>query len=67
MNKAFILGRLHWKDMSQAELAKRMGVDKSQITRLLNGERELKAKEVRLLALLLGVTEKDILDNLEVK
>ena len=67
MNKAFILGRLHWKDMSQAELARQMGLDRSQVTRLLSGERELKAKEVRPLALLLGVTEKDILDNLEVK
>ena len=65
MNKKFVLGRLHWKDMSQAELARQMNINKSQVNRLLSGERDLKAKEVRPLALLLGVTESDILNNLQ--
>ena len=65
MNKKFVLGRLHWKDISQAELARQMNINKSQVSRLLSGERDLKAKEVRPLALLLGVTESDILSNLQ--
>lgn len=65
MNKDFVLDMLRHKRMSQAELANLMGLDRSQVTRLLNGKRSLKAKEVRPLALLLGVTEKDILDTLE--
>ncbi len=64
MNKAFVVERLQRVDMSQAELARRMGIDKSQITRLLNGERDLKAKEVRLLAQILNTTEVNILNNL---
>lgn len=64
MNKEFMLGRLHWLDMSQADLAKRMGVDKAQISRLLNGKRELKAKEVRPLAQILLTTDENILNHL---
>lgn len=64
MNKHFIISRLHDKKINQTKLAQFMGLDKAQVTRLLNGERHLKALEVRPLAYFLGVKESAILDNL---
>jgi len=64
MNKEFVLGRLKKRGLTQTDLAKIMEVDKAQISRLLNGQRELKANEVVTLALALGTTPQNILNNL---
>ena len=64
MNKEFILIRLHRMGVTQREVASRLEIDPSAVSYLFSGGRELKAREVRPLATILGVTEKDILDNL---
>lgn len=64
MNKAFVLERLARRGLTQTDLAKIMDVNKAQITRLLNGQRELKAREVVPLAHVLQTTPTNILNNL---
>ena len=64
MNKQFILQKLVENNLTQTKLANILNIDKAQVTRLLNGERQLKATEVKPLANFLKTTELIILNNL---
>lgn len=64
MNKDFVLWRLAVVELKQSDIACLLGIDKAQVTRLLQGTRQLKANEVRPLASLLKVTDTSILNNL---
>ena len=64
MNKDFVLLRLDMVGRNQSDIAKLLGIDRAQVTRLLQGTRQLKAVEVRPLASLLRVTDATILNNL---
>lgn len=64
MNKSFFIEKLQNKMLSQSELAKIMNINKSQVSRLFSGQRELKANEVMVLASALNVTSQQILDNI---
>lgn len=49
------------KDMKATELAKRIGVDRSTITRYLNGSRKISMEDLPKIASALGVTPYDLL------
>jgi plasmid maintenance system antidote protein VapI len=67
MNKDFFVSRLNQLGITQRDVAKKLHRHPSVVTYLFNGERDLKAKEIKPLSELLGVTPMDILNNLEGK
>ena len=64
MNKKFVIIRMIDLGLKQNEMARRLNLDNSAITHLLNGKRQLKAIEVIPMATLLQVSPLDILNNL---
>ena len=64
MNKKFVTNRLKYLDKSQKDLADKLNIDPAAVHYLLNGKRQLKAKEVVPLANFLKVYPADILNNL---
>jgi phage repressor protein C with HTH and peptisase S24 domain len=61
MSKDWIKDRLHRLGRTQAELAHHLGLDASAVTRLLKGERQVKAAEAAALAQFLGCGSDDVL------
>ena len=61
IDTAWFLETLANRQMSQADLARRLKVDRSAVTRILNGQRRIQPEELPLVADALGVTPDEVI------
>lgn len=64
VNKLWFDQQLSRKDVSQAKLAKYMRLDKSSVTRILQGQRSVKVEEAAQIAKFLGQPLMDVMEHL---
>jgi transcriptional regulator with XRE-family HTH domain len=64
MDKEYVLDLLYALGLNQRDLACALLIDPAGVSYLLNGKRQLKAKEVIPMAHFLRVSSADILNNL---
>lgn len=59
-NKKWFMDRMADRNLSITSMSKALGVDKSAVSRALDGKRQVKALEVGKIAMLLGATREDV-------
>lgn len=63
VNTKLFRDRLAEREMSQRELARRMGLDSAAVSLMLRGRREMKIAEAATIARLLGVPAQEVMTN----
>lgn len=64
-NKQWFLDRMTERNLNLTSMARELGVDKSALSRSLDGKRQVKPLEVGKIATVLGVSREDVILHLE--
>jgi DNA-binding Xre family transcriptional regulator len=67
INTKWFRARLSDREMSQRELARRMGLDSAAVSLMLRGQRQMKLTEAAEIARLLGVPAEEVMANAGVR